>query len=94
MTRRVTVTDSIASSITLSPGETRLISFLAVGQETDTRELAKKYYRTKEMPEYGQIAVANMVRSLAKKTQRGSPFIVKRGKRVGPYPMTVTLERR
>lgn len=91
---RVTVTDSIASNIDLSPGETKLVSFLAVGKETDTRELARKFYSKKEMPHYGQIAVANMIRSLARKTARNSPYIVKRGVRKGPHPMKIILEKR
>jgi hypothetical protein len=78
----------------MSPGETKLVSLLAVGRETDTKELARKFYRLREMPPNGQIAVASMVRSLARKTARNSPYIVKRGKRQGPHPMTVTLERR
>lgn len=85
--------DSIASKIALSPSEAKIICLLTVGKETDTKELTKRFYKT-TIPHNGQVSVANVVRSLARKTERNSPYVVRRGKREGPYPMTVVLEKR
>lgn len=90
----VSVTASIASKVQLSPSERKVIGFLSLGRETTTKILAESYYED-AVPHNGQIVITNVVRSLAKKTAaRGCPYIIRRGKRNGPHPMTVKLEKK
>lgn len=88
----VSPTDYIASEIHLSPSEKKVLGFLSPGVETDTRTLARRFYRNSEFPDNGQIVVSGIVRRLERKTSK-LRYRIKRGERDGPHPMTVKLEK-
>lgn len=84
-------TDFIQSKVHLSPSEATVLSLLKLNEQTDTRELARQYYKGK-VPMHGQIFVSSVVRRLAIKTAR-QQYRVKTGKRTGPHPVKVKLEK-
>lgn len=78
----------------LSPSEERLLGLLPRdGQRVTTKDLLKKFYRGRVVPENGQIVISGIVRKLAAKT-RGSDLVVRRGVRTGPHPMKVWVEQK
>jgi hypothetical protein len=78
----------------LSPSEERLLGLLPRdGQRVSTKDLLKKFYRGRVVPQHGQIVISGLVRSLVQKT-RTSEVRVCRSRRAGPRPVKVWTEKR
>lgn len=78
----------------LSPGEMRLLRLLPTnGKKVTTDKLVERFYRDKEMPEYGRLVIGGLIRSLVKKTQMASLKVRKTDRR-GPRPIEVWIEQR
>lgn len=81
-----------ASSVDkFSPSEQRLLSLLT-RRETDTEELAKRYWSGREKPPHARQVILNLTRALIKKTARGNEKKVRKSARTGPKPIKVWVE--
>lgn len=72
--------------IKYSPTEERLLKLIPrFGEKITTKALAKRFYRNREMPEHGQIYIANAMRSLGRKLVRNrEKFKLMRTPQSGP----------
>lgn len=85
-------TNGVSSAVHLSPTEERIIEIIKRTGPTNSVELAKRYYG-RDAPEHAVQYIANSIRKLEAKTMGTRGLRVKRGKRTGPHPMEVWLEK-
>lgn len=77
----------------LSPGESKLLRIIQRHSEpVSTTNLVRMFYG-RETPEYAQVVISGLVRSLERKTAT-EEVRVRRSKRAGSRPMMVWSERR
>ena len=77
-----------------SKRETELFRCLSTKRQTTT-DLTDKLYGENEQPQYARQSVLMALVSLRRKIDKNrEPFILKRTKRVGPYPSEFWLDER
>jgi hypothetical protein len=80
--------------MSFSPSESRVIEILkkSPGTKLTTAQLADRFYKRADRPEYARVIIAGIVRSLVKKTGRCKEFKIKSSQRSGPHPIEVWIE--
>jgi RecA-family ATPase len=82
------------NKMSFSPSEVRVIEILkkTPGAKLTTAQLADRFYKRTDRPEYARVIIAGVVRSLVKKTGRSKDFKIKSSQRSGPHPIEVWIE--